>query len=97
MYYVHWRIYFRSFFHMFVPNIIYIDVNITNGYLFTTAKQRMDGELILCVCVCVCVCLCVGRVCVCAAGGEEGKRGGNGVPLLNFLSSLHLKDVCWLQ
>ena len=48
---------------MFVPKIVYIDVNITIGYLCTTAKQHMDAELMLSVCVCVCVCVCV-YVCV---------------------------------
>jgi heme O synthase-like polyprenyltransferase len=70
MHYAHWRIYFRTFLQMFVPGIIYIDVNNTIGSLFTKAKQHMDAVLMLRVCVCVCV--CVGRVCVCAAGAEEG-------------------------
>ena len=67
---------------MFVPKIVYIDVNITIGYLFTTAKQHMDAELMLsmCVCVCVCVCVrvCVERVCVCAMGVRRRNVGGKG-------------------
>jgi hypothetical protein len=54
--------YFRAFLQMFVPKIIYIDVNNTIGSLCTTAKQRMDAVLMLCVWdVFVYVCWGMGR------------------------------------
>jgi hypothetical protein len=72
---------------MFVHQIIYIDVNNKIGSLFTTAKQHMDAILIL----------CVWDVFVYVRLGDGEGKVGEGIPLLNFLSSLHLKDVCWLQ